>query len=535
MRFKFLPTFFAALALVFGMAVFLRVRAYTPRDVRIDAPASATFHDETRPAAPVSDTGEIIPVAEDGVTPSAAAQTQGSAPTTTAAQTRAERFNALLRAALPQSSQRNAAAADKPAEKNAVIAPPAPPQPAPKPNLLTRMVNAVTGRDNAPPQTHAQAGRAPATDPNRGSSSERGERENKPGERDPSSDTMPPQLLGIEFVPPQVRDGEETQLVVLANDDLSGIRNISGSIASPSGALQGFACNRETPDGTRWIARIAVPKDAAEGVWRVNYISLMDNASNSVNLGGNMGGLPASASFRVVSSRPDSTGPTLRGIRLDRIAMKAGEANKVYVMTEDDKSGVALVSGVFQSPSATARIGFGCRMGGSGEWECDLTPPTCLDCGEWKLEQIQLQDKANNMTTLRLENQLVQATRLHISAEMCDNGLPTISLMQLDRNVVSNADTSTITVTATVTDDVCGVASLSGQVMGPSSAGGPRLYVSFTPGGDGTTWTGRLVVPRLAAKGMWQLSWMQVLDKGHNLKTYSQGEQVLTGATFQVQ
>ena len=80
-------------------------------------------------------------------------------------------------------------------------------------------------------------------------------------------------------------------------------------MSSPTGkALQGFAAQRETPDGNRYLARIAVPKDAEQGIWKINFLSLTDNASNTVNINGNQLG----AGFRVISSRPDSTPPALR-------------------------------------------------------------------------------------------------------------------------------------------------------------------------------------------------------------------------------
>ena len=69
-------------------------------------------------------------------------------------------------------------------------------------------------------------------------------------------------------------------LVIQAKDDLSGVRSISGTILAPSGAVQGFACQREG-SSDRFLARVVVPKDAAEGTWVVNYISLLDNASNA--------------------------------------------------------------------------------------------------------------------------------------------------------------------------------------------------------------------------------------------------------------
>src|SRR6185295_1512366 len=149
----------------------------------------------------------------------------------------------------------------------------------------------------------------------------------KRDEDDPDTDTAPPQLMGAEFTPSQVQDGEQTTLAVLVNDNLSGVRSVSGVINSPSGSMQGFACTREG-DTNRYVARITAPEDAAEGVWVVKYLTLSDNASNSVNLNQTAGALPPSASFRVVSSSSDSTGPKLTGITIDRPAMRAGERTR---------------------------------------------------------------------------------------------------------------------------------------------------------------------------------------------------------------
>ncbi len=350
---------------------------------------------------------------------------------------------------------------------------------------------------------------------------------------DKTSDTQAPQLVSIVFNPPQVHDGEETVLTVQATDDLSGVRSISGTIAAPSGAVQGFALQRVL-DTDQYSSKITIPKDAAEGVWKVNYLSLIDNASNATTISGAQGALPPTASFRVISSSSDSTGPTLKAVWLDHPAMRAGEKNTVFVQADDDKSGVNLVSGVFISPAKQARIGFVCRAG-SGDWECDLSTPTCIDCGDWQLEQLQLQDKANNMTTIRSDNPLVAAVRVNITGDRCDSTPPTLQSIVLDRTMVSNVQDSVITVIASASDDTCGIMSMSGQVTGPVTAGGaPRLYFSFTAA-DAQSWTGRISVPRLAAKGIWHITWIQVLDQGHNLKTYSQGDPPLANAAFNVQ
>ncbi|HEX9162777.1 MAG TPA: hypothetical protein VF980_13815 [Thermoanaerobaculia bacterium] len=516
-RLGFLPVFFSVLGIAFAIAVVVRVRSYSNEATPVRGIVVATAPDAT--SAPVVSVGSR--------TTSGTGEQQGDQP--------AER--ARKRAATSTADWKIIpVTGPAPTSKTTTRTETAPP--APPPSLLSRIVapivNAVRG---GPPKPAAQP--APAQTPPSMQSSGGGRPSTDTGAqtstqpKDPNSDTQPPQIVSISFSPAQVQDGQETVLTIQATDDLSGIRSISGTIASPSGAVQGFALQRDQQIADLYTSRVPVPKDAAEGVWRINYLSLVDNASNANTFnGGNL--LPPTASFRVVSSSSDTTGPVLKAVWLDRLAIKAGDKDTVFVQAEDDKSGVNLVSGVLISPRKLARVGFVCRQS-ADMWECDVSTPACIDCGDWQLEQIQMQDKANNMTTVRSENPLVANVRLNITGESCDSTAPTISTLALDRTVVSNADDTAINVTVSASDDTCGVMSMSGQVSGPiTPSGAPRLYFSLS-GVDAQTWVGRIVVPKHAAKGPWRISWIQVLDKAQNLKTYTQSDPPVTNGVFNVQ
>jgi hypothetical protein len=506
----------------FAVAVWLRLRSLDgPREV-IQTASAATgvvtaMEDGTTPGA-ATDTYELVPAGSPSVSST-------GRETTAQRSARQQRYEELLRSAPPPAPSGSAAGNPEP------------------PSLLDRVVTPIANAlginrprpqpQQAPPPGARPAPRAPTetqTPPKANTASEEPRTE-----EDPETDLIPPQLLTAEFVPAQVQDGEETAFGVMVNDNLSGVRSVSGVITSPSGSLQGFACTREG-DTNRFVARINVPKDAPEGTWVVKYLTLSDNASNSVNLNQAQGSLPQSASFKVVSKAPDSTGPLLKGVWLERQAMHAGDKNTVFVQAEDEKSGVSLVSGVFVSPAKAARIGFGCRSGANGAWECPVSPPTCLDCGTWQLEQIQLQDKANNMTTFRSDNEFVRAVALNISGEQCDAAPPQVTMLTLSPTAVTNSQDSIITVQATMVDDgVCGAASLSAQAIPPGGIGGQRRPVTFMPSADGQTFVGRLEIPQFAAKGLWTIAWIQALDKGLNLRSYSTNDPVVARATFRVE
>jgi hypothetical protein len=361
---------------------------------------------------------------------------------------------------------------------------------------------------------------------------DRGNQQNPPEERDPQSDTHPPQLLGMQFNPPQVQDGEATMLSISAQDDLSGIRTISGVIANPSGAtVSGFASQLDA-ESNRYVARNVIPKDAAEGSWHIKYLTMADKASNSVNLTYGQTLASGPATIRVVSSRSDAKGPELKSLWIDKRSMSAGGSNTIFAQVEDDKAGVQVVSGIFVSPSKVARIGFGCRLGSGGNWECALNVPECVDCGAWQLEQIQMQDKANNTTTARGDNQMVSGIQVVISGDRCDGQPPALTSLVLNPLTVSNEQPSQIAVTATVQDDNCGGATLSGLATGPQ---GQRLNIYFDPSKDGQHFTGRIDVGPNQAKGTYSVAWIQTLDKGQNLKAYSSNDPVVGRATFRVE
>lgn len=414
-------------------------------------------------------------------------------------------------------------------------------------SLLDRVMAPIAGalglgREKAPaPPIRAQDEKrasamrpAPSSTAASPTASETGGETSTAPEADDETDIIPPQLFSAEFIPNEIRDGEETLFAAFIRDNLSGVKSVSGVITSPSGSMQGFSSTREG-ETDRFVARVRVPKDAPEGLWSVKYVTLTDNASNSVHLNQAAGALPATANFRVVSAASDASGPQLEAIWLDRPAMRAGEKNTVFVRARDDKAGVSLVSGVFVSPSKAARIGFGCRLGAGETWECAFTPPSCLDCGVWRLEQIQLQDKAQNLMTFRQDHTAVAGVGVDIGGDVCDAAPPVITALSLDPTSVTNTQASVITVHATVIDDGCGVASLSGQAIPPGGIGGQRRYISFQPQPDGRTFTGRLEIPQFAAKGRWQISWIQALDKGHNLRAYPATEPVIAQATFVVE
>jgi hypothetical protein len=518
-RIRFLPTFFTILAIVLAVAVVLRIHTYAHRE---DAGTAAAG--PTATASGTEASAEIeSPPAEGGsttMTVRTAAAGGGSARERERERERERSYEQLLHQPLPAAGgQANHATAPSKAQAAPEAAGKAPQKPSLLSRIVAPIVNAFSGTPPAKqPQQSATATTSEGHDP-----------------KDPNSDTTPPQFQAIEFNPASVADGESTLLTITATDDLSGIASIAGNVISPSGALQGFALQRDG-ETNRYVSRIAIPKSAAEGMWHINYLSLTDKAGNTASFSYSQGMLPPTAAFRVVSSNADSTPPTLRAVWLDRVSMKAGEKNTVFVQADDDKSGVNLISGVFLSPAHFARVGFGCRLpDGADSWSCDFIPPANSDCGDWQLEQIQLQDKANNMIAVRRDNPLLAAVHLAIVSDQCDSHPPVVDAVSLDR--YATAAPGTIIVRVSATDDISGVSSVSGHFVFTGQIAGtqpPKLWFACSSI-DPQTWSGPVTIPDKAAVGLWRLEQLQVLDKANNLKIYTTADGVVANVSFRVQ
>ena len=519
-RLTFLPLFFIALAAILAMAIAVRIHSYSNRPSPIAA--RQTEGTDNSAASFTADRAASEGGAQSIAVPPAAQQSPDAA-LAAAAEARRKRLAAEL--ARPLGGETPPPPSTTTVARIVVPPRPVPPKP-PAPSMLQKLVAPIV-RAFTP---------APAGGGGQTTAAQTPEKPKSP--KDFSSDTTPPTLVSIQFTPPTIHDKEESTVTMVVTDDLSGVRNISASISSPSGrALRAFPLQKG--EGDLWIGKVLVPEKAEEGIWRMTFLTMTDNANNTASLTWGTG-IPATAVLRVSSSASDSTPPTVRSVYLNKAAITEGEHNTIFVEAVDDSSGVAMISGVFISPSKSARIGFGCRAPEAGDvWECDVVLPKCVDCGVWQLEQLQLQDKANNQAVSRNTDPLIAKVAFSTSGASCDSTPPSVQSMTVQPQALSNLAAGIITITAVITDDLCGVQpNASAQIVGPPIAGQQPQSIFFPLSvvpGNSTMFVGRAVIPKSSAKGTWRLNWLQISDKANNLRTYSASDPMLIGIRFEVQ
>jgi len=511
-RLPFLPAFLTILGVAFAVVLIARIRSYSgaPGGAGEGSEVAATSGGTSTSASSSSTSNDLADETTSTIVPAGTASSG-------AMSARERRYRELL-SAPPPKGLAVAPSQQQPVHTIAAAKPPEKPQSTIS-KMLQPIKNLFGGGSGAPPVQQPPSSR-PGTDTSG----------DKKADKDPNTDTTPPQVTAVQFDPIRVNDGESAAVIVTATDDLTGIRGISGTVTSPNGkALQGFACQREAPDSNRYIGRVSIPKDAEEGQWHINFLNASDFASNGVTLGYSQSPVLQAAQLTVVSSRSDKTPPTVTAAWVDRRAMRAGEKNTLFVQAQDDKSGVNLVSGVFLSPHNFARIGVPCQQGDGDMWTCPFNMPTCLDCGDWQLEQVQLQVNASNIISVMYNHSdIVNNVKVNIIGETCDDTPPVLqSLVMETTSVPSTPDGTFVDVRVSVVDDSCGVSAVSGQVMGPVQ--GQGIFFNFTSSG-GDNWVGRMPIPRRAGKGIWKIYSLTVIDKGNNLRIYFWNDPLLANA-----
>ena len=358
---------------------------------------------------------------------------------------------------------------------------------------------------------------------------------------DPNSDRRPPVLDDVRFDPPEIKDGGVAVLSITATDDLSGVKLVSGTVRSPSEAASTPFVAQDAAGSGVFAVAIAIPRNAETGDWFVDTLQILDGAGNPLTLAFTTASVPQGGSLRVVSADSDSTAPNVHRISVEKATVDPGESNRIVVQVDDDRSGVASVTGAFQNPSKAAFIAFTCRANGeTSSWEADVPVPANADCGEWTLRHLSAADGADNTALLRPDDPQVGGARFFVSGGgACDSAPPIIDAMYFSPPIVSNRAAAEIVLTARAHDDGSGLATFFGRIEGPVSTSGevPRIFFTFSPDPNqqDAPMTATITVPQYAAKGTWSVSWAQVTDRANNSHAYYRNDPALAGASFTVQ
>jgi hypothetical protein len=212
----------------------------------------------------------------------------------------------------------------------------------------------------------------------------------------PQSDSEPPVFNSIAFEPASIEDGGTVIAKVAAEDAMSGIKGIFGSVKSPSGtASLSFSC-RLNPESGLYEGAFKIPEKAEFGTWTLKYLRLVDEANNMKNVYPGEPGTET-ATLDVHSSQSDAKPPEITQVIVSPRAARTGETITVQIRAIDDLSGVRSVMGWVRNPAMTARISFTCLYDPTTDYYTgQFKLPDNAESGRWFVDSIYVYDKANN-------------------------------------------------------------------------------------------------------------------------------------------
>jgi len=222
-------------------------------------------------------------------------------------------------------------------------------------------------------------------------------------------DTTPPNIESIEVSPLTVKVGETVTVRAKVTDDMSGVDSVSVLYVTSSNK-RGRHITLYQNNGF-WEGKYTVKSFDESGIWKLDFIFLMDKAENILRLYERDNDLPKGniTDFTIDNETGgDTTAPKIESIEVSPLTVKVGETVTVRVKVTDDMSGVDSVAMWYESPSSDMRVITFYQN--NGLWEGRYTVRSVDEIGIWKFDSISISDKAGNELFLsRFDNNLPQA------------------------------------------------------------------------------------------------------------------------------
>lgn len=368
-------------------------------------------------------------------------------------------------------------------------------------------------------------------------------------------DITPPQVTAFNISPKVVNTETQDQLVTITatiTDDQSGVNQplISFRPIISNGQYSQAALNRVSGDGLNGVysGTIVVLKGSRGGAWNVGEFYLSDNIGNRSDLykedleklfGGGC------ATFINTATIYDSTPPRISSLSIDRTNINTETGDQTITVTAkvtDDQAGVSCDNDWGEGRGFTvkfrprkgtqSRFATFNRIAGNdknGTYRTTVTFPKSSQNGEWFIDNILFSDKIRNYEVYgyyELEERFGKnSAAINNIATVCDSLPPKLTSFRVEPTVINTANQDQeVTITATITDDRTGIASIDDQGREANVTGISMLplislqerYVHLVriSGNDKHgIYQGVITFPKGSKEGVWNVSPLRLSDK----------------------
>ncbi|MFP5108537.1 Ig-like domain-containing protein [Neobacillus sp. C211] len=291
------------------------------------------------------------------------------------------------------------------------------------------------------------------------------------------SDTKSPVFNKVIIDKTKIGTGGTVTVTVGAEDDLSGIKNISLEYMLPNNSYMSFTAYSIGLNQYQYT----VPSSLTSGSYGVGKfelvsLTLQDYKNNSTSIydySYNRTGALDGGDFTTIT---DTTGPVLNNVSVDKTKLEPGGTVTVTVNAEDDLNDIKNISLEYLLPNNNY-ISFTAQLTGKNKYQ--YTVPSSFTSGSYgvgkfELASLTLQDTKNNSTTI-YDYSYYRTGDLDGGdfITYTDTTGPVINKFSVNQTRILSGGTVTVTVDAV--DDLSGINSVSLEYLQPNNS-----YITFT-------------------------------------------------------
>lgn len=368
------------------------------------------------------------------------------------------------------------------------------------------------------------------------------------------SDTTPPEITSFTISPGNVdvTNGPKTVTITAsASDDLSGVQYagchfyLQGKYLSASLSRTAGTDRNGTFSGT-----MTIPQFTDGGAWKLHQVWIQDRTSNQRNYLSPLHfqniqppSFPIPPSFHStlqISSNQDTAPPAITSFICSSSSVDVTSGSKTIQISAnatDNLSGTQYISCIFYSPSRNKSLSTALyRTSGSalnGTYTGTITVPRYTEAGSWNLVNTVAYDMASNsqLYLSPLFHQIIESPSLTIPSSFQstlqitsnpDTTPPVITSFTISPGTVDvTTGSKTVTITATVTDDLAGLDYIGCYFYSPSRLRNLSTSLALTAGtNQNGTFSGTVNVPQYMEGGTWKLDQVWVQDTASNRRVY---------------
>jgi hypothetical protein len=224
----------------------------------------------------------------------------------------------------------------------------------------------------------------------------------------------------------------------------------------------------------------------------------------------------------------DTSAPTVTALSFSPNAIDTTNSAASVTVTAtlaDNLSGFDVAGFLFHSPSGTwtescwVRRSAGTSQLRTYSSTCTVEFPRYSAAGTWTLAEVYLADEASNKITLAAANLTAKDFPVNLTVTSnADIATPVLTSLAITPSVDTSAASATVTMTATVTDDLSGVWQLDVMFASPSGTQEQECVIYAPDGMTPLSLTGScsVEIPRYSEAGKWQVEWLFISDFAGN-------------------